>query len=379
MASELTRERVRDDVAMLARAGLDTAAFVAEVWEALARAVPHEAACVVTVDPATRLLTSTYKFGDLAGRDERDHDWALLEYGGEEATSFTLLAEQEVPAGVLSIETDGCPERSTRMASLLTPHFGFTDELRMVGRQDHHTWGGIALFRGHRDRFGEAELDLVASLSGDLALGLRSGLLARQTPTRGRTAIQGPVVVVVGPDDELASASVGADVVLAELSDGPNLAASAGTVGALVAEARRYAAGLVDQLPRARLRLASGQWLVLHASPLAGPADTAGQVVVTIEEARPPEIVPLVVAAFGLTTRECEVTQLVLQGVDTREIATTLHMSRYTVQDHLKAVFEKAGVRSRRELVSRIFFDQYAPRLGGELAPSGWFAEGSPA
>jgi DNA-binding CsgD family transcriptional regulator len=141
----------------------------------------------------------------------------------------------------------------------------------------------------------------------------------------------------------------------------------------VASRARRIGRGEAsgEELARARVRTASGRWLVLHGSLL-----DEGRAAVILEPARPPEIAPLIVDAYGLSERERDVTQLVLQGLSTEEIAKTLFLSPYTVQDHLKAIFDKVGVRSRRALVARVFFEQYAPRLGAgdNLAPSGWFA-----
>jgi len=93
---------------------------------------------------------------------------------------------------------------------------------------------------------------------------------------------------------------------------------------------------------------------------------------VIIQEAKPSEIAPLIIDAYGLSPREARVTRLVLQGLSTKEIASEMDVSPYTVQDHLKTIFAKVGVRSRRELVATIFDQHHRPRFGlGENPPPG--------
>lgn len=75
--------------------------------------------------------------------------------------------------------------------------------------------------------------------------------------------------------------------------------------------------------------------------------------------------------AYGLTTRELEITQCLSRGLGTAEIAAALFISPHTVRDHVKAVFAKVGVSSRRELVARLYTEQYEPlAAAGKLL--GW-------
>lgn len=365
---------------MLAHAGLDTTTFLDEVYASLQRAVPSDAACVASIDPATHLTTGAFKFGELAGRYDTDELWGLLEYGHVELTSFTELARTGTPAVAMQHSTSGDGQRSRRVRELVRSSLGCTDELRVVATADEQLWGGMAMFRDDRSApYREEDIEFVSSLSGLLARGLRVGLLARLAAKPHASSASGrPAVLVFDADARLIQASVGAEARLTDLLDDLHAPLPFAVFGSLVAAAWRYAAGATDVLPSSRLRLRSGEWVVLHASPMAAADETVASVVVTIEDARPQEIVPLVVAAFDLTPRERDVTQQVLQGADTRAIAARLHVSPYTVQDHLKSIFNKAGVSTRRELVARVFFDQYVPRLGSPLAPSGWFLDTSP-
>ena len=106
------------------------------------------------------------------------------------------------------------------------------------------------------------------------------------------------------------------------------------------------------RLLRARVRCSDGRWAVVEAARLDGIART---IAVSIHAASRDDVLGLVARAYGLTARERELVGLLLDGLDTRELASSMFISRYTVNDHLKSVFAKLGIHSRRELVAGLF------------------------
>ncbi|MFD2091985.1 helix-turn-helix transcriptional regulator [Blastococcus deserti] len=359
---------VRARLGALATAGLDLDGYAHGFLELLGRAVPHEIGCLATTDPATGLVTRTFKVNL---PDHLDREVARFEYEVDDVNLFQEIARRPDPVGVLHLDTDGRPEVSARWRELLVPHFGQAHELRAVFRLRGDTWGLLAIFRpAGVSGFNPAEADFVARLSPTVVSGLRAGLVASVEPQTSDTT--GPAVLVVGADGRLSQITPAGEQRLGELGGDPARGLPLPLLS-LVAAARAYADGRRAIPPRLRVRTPSGQFLVGDAAPLADRTRTGRDVIVTLEEARPPDIAPLVVAAFGLTPRERDIVGHALRGADTREIGRRLHLSPYTVQEHLTSIFDKAGVRNRRELTSRVFLDQYAPRLGSSLAPSGWF------
>jgi len=102
---------------------------------------------------------------------------------------------------------------------------------------------------------------------------------------------------------------------------------------------------------------------VLHASALAGPGTEDSAVAVVIEGAKSAEVAPIIIDAYSLTPREREVLAALARGASTAEIAAELFLSAHTVRDHIKTVFEKLGVSSRSELVTRLFAEHYSDGL----------------
>jgi DNA-binding CsgD family transcriptional regulator len=111
----------------------------------------------------------------------------------------------------------------------------------------------------------------------------------------------------------------------------------------------------------ARVLSDSGTWIVIHGATLVGEGST--RVAVIVEPAHPARITPLLMSAYGLTEREQEVTRRVLQDDSTAQIADRLEVPPHTNKELLKNVCVKAGVRSRRDLVGKVFFSHHEPRL----------------
>ena len=102
-------------------------------------------------------------------------------------------------------------------------------------------------------------------------------------------------------------------------------------------------------------------WLSLHASLPDGAGGR--RVAVVLQPASGEQAAGLHLEAHGLTSREREVATLVARGMSTKAISQHLFLSPWTVQDHLKAIFEKTGTRNRHELRANIFFHDFLPGI----------------
>jgi DNA-binding CsgD family transcriptional regulator len=377
MNGSSSAERIRQEIIRLCHAGLDSRTFRVESVKRLQKVIPVDASFFATADPATLLFTGAVLDDVLTQATSQFLENELLK---DDAVKFAHLARGRSPVDSLGAATKGELALSPRYQEILAP-MDLGDELRAALMIGSKCWGFMCL---HRERsspnFTPAEAAYLAKLTPHLAEGLRTALLIGDA----REAFlppEGPGLVLLADDLSLAAITPTAEGWLAEVakSDWPSALELPGAVYAVAARLLALERGdhtpTTDLMPRIRLRTAAGRWLVLHASRLRA-AGTEAQIAVIFEEARPSEIAPLIVDAYGLTKRECEITQLVLRGLSTAEVSEELHITPNTVRDHFKAIFDKVGVRSRRELVGQVFVQHYQPHMatGREPDADGWFA-----
>jgi DNA-binding CsgD family transcriptional regulator len=371
--SAVAPQRLGADLVRLVHRGAGLREFALGAARILEREVPFDGVCVTTMDPTTLLPTGAVSENGLPTTAyPRAKE---IEFRGQDFIPIRSLALGERHAATLSEATGGDLNRSQLHREIMGPS-GFGDELRAVLADGRATWGALVLVRGtDSEPFSAADTAVVEGVTGLLAEGLRRAVLLDPDSERAPADEDAAGVVVVPPDD--ASTGDAAGMVVVAQDDSTVSADDVATawldelgangslppvVTAVATEARTVLAEPANgRIARARVRAESGRWLVVRASALGHEPNA--QVAVMIEPARPHELAPLVADAHDLTEREREVTQLVARGLPTDAIAARLHLSTWTVQDHLKAIFEKVGVATRGELVARVFFRQWTPAL----------------
>lgn len=309
---------------------------------AVTRAIPADVWCGVIVDPAT-LLDTGGQHRDGFPAEVMPRLFELEHIDQEGAECLRALAQRPGTVSVLSASGD--IGASVYYRDILRP-LGLADEMRIVLRHGPHVWGLLVLCRAGRG-FSPAEVRAADGASGPITEALRRSMLL--TGSDSGTVADAPGLLMLDDHHGEISASPTARAWLDELQETPKSMPYA--VRAVAAAARS------DAPARSRVRTRSGRWAALHAWRM--PSATA----IAIGPADPGELAALVLDAYALTTREREVTQLVLLGRSTAQIGVALGVSEYTVQDHLKAVFAKTGVRSRRDLIGAIFTSHYLPQL----------------
>jgi DNA-binding CsgD family transcriptional regulator len=353
------KDRARDRIAELAGRGHDLVTFWREATDVVARVVPHYLTpCWYTLDPASLLVTSHFQ----EGLDELPPEWLAREYYEDDVNKVADVARSERGVSTLHEATGGEPASSPRWHFNMT--MGGDQELIAALRTPSgDAWGALGLYREPgAPLFDRDELELVRSLAPFLAEGARRALLVGEASDP--EGPESPGLVVLTDAWNVESTTPGVERWLGELPDGEwDAGRLPAAVYAVAGRALRTADGpnAPGEVAVARVLSRSGTWVVLHGAALV--ADGARRVAVIVEPAHPARISPLLMSAYGLTQREQEVTRLVLQGESTAEIAERLVVSPHTVQQHLKRIFEKTGVRSRRDLVGKVFFTYYEPRV----------------
>jgi DNA-binding CsgD family transcriptional regulator len=272
---------------------------------------------------------------------------------------FRDLARAPRQAADLHAATGGRPQRSARWRELQTL-MDAGAELRATFNAGGRGWGLLQLNRAESAHgFRDEEVAFVETIAPVVGRALRRSLISHPAQ---HPAGRGPGMAIVDAGHRIVSATQEALAWFDDLESVyrlPDATLGRDIPSEVIVAAQQARSGTGSTATRARARTCSGIWVLIHASCLHTGDGPAADAAVVIEPAKASEVAPLIVEAYELTPREVDVTRTLARGLSTIEIARELHLSRYTVQDHLKSVYEKVGVSSRGELVAKMFADHY--------------------
>jgi DNA-binding CsgD family transcriptional regulator len=355
--------RLVSEVERLGTHALPYAELHREITDRLRKVMQIDAACWHGLDPDNVLLTTANPVellanGFLTAETEMVAARAVLasEYQRNDVNTFASLAKRRLPSAILSETTRGRPERSARYNDFLAP-FGLPHEMRTAMVTRGRAWGCVVFHRTEASGdFTAEDAALMGKLSRPIAEALRNSL---RFDAARRAGPRAPGMLLLDATDGIELATPGTEEMLDLLRYSDPVARSI-PAPVLIVAAQTRAAGRDGRQP-APLQVPTAQgWVTLHGSLPSGPRDRVAIVLQATPEA---QAAPLRLETFALSPREREVAALIAQGLDTAGISERLFISPWTVQDHCKAIFDKTGTRTRRELRALVFFHDHLPAI----------------
>ncbi len=354
--------RVERDIQRLCYAGLDAESLRSAVVERLGQGLAFDAYCCFTTDPMSQFFTHTI-FG---GAPQSDLDRFIERvYFEDDINEFTWMARTRRPVTLLSEGVAGNLERSLCYREILQPR-GHAHQARCVFMVKRELWGGVELSRDRkRADFDTDEVALLTRMAPHLGAGLKAAALRGLTESASPTTDDTPGMLILDQRQRIVSCTNAAERWLCELgwpaSVRDDTTRLPQPVRMLLRALQRMLSPDAEadtlRVPRLSVQTSSGHWLSLMADTAIAQSDAPTLTMVLIEPLGPRESAWLRRSADDLTPREQEVVELVAHGLSTRDIAAALCVTEYTVQEHLSHIFDKVGVRGRRSLLKRLFFD----------------------
>jgi DNA-binding CsgD family transcriptional regulator len=331
-------------------AGLDSLSLRQEVGRQAGAVVRSEAYSLVATDPQTGLFT--HGWGERLPEDfVESYMSAIYPMEVDELFDFAF-------SGVTVRE-----KRAPPFLAVLRAH-GLEHALHSAMCVDGGVYASWCVFRERGSpAFAEHEMRFVRAIAPHLARGMRAALLRDSALEHaGEEDAALPGVLVLDARGRILLRSGPAAAQLADLADiGVHRELIPYAVVSVLARLATASAG-GDAAPGATLhaRGLSGRRYTLRASLSEPDASGESSRVVVIEPAAARPSLDRLSHLYGLTPREAEVLVLVVRGASNKRISADLHLSVYTVQDHLSHACEKVGVRGRKALLAKLFFDGYS-------------------
>ena len=349
MVRARARERCRQRIAALTKRPADPYAQRFQIIQLLRPVVGFDRWCWPVCDPASGLGTT--------GIGEHDY-WPML--------PRLLLLDQRLnePRALPTLDSPrarAARDPGLRFLDVLGP-LGIGDELRVPLRDKHGLWGCLDLMRSSDEQpFTEQDIAFLDELAPLLASATRRSAAAAAAATGNPSEPPPAGVLVLDSDLAVRASTAGARAWLAQLlpPDLPfaEIAAMApvynvvSRVLALDTTSPASRTRAQDLPARARVRAATGAWAIIEADRL-DPLERT--VAVTIRPAAAHDVLDLRLIDYDLTLRQRELVNALLDGSDTKAVSERLFLSPHTVNDHLKAIFDRVGVRTRKELIATL-------------------------